>query len=338
MKNAVPVSAIALEMEEQDSAPGQALNPSLHRWIEVLSIVLLAAAVFVGLDFWGDWFSSVDRVICSVCLLIGLIVAFGRSTWQGEQTRSRIIFAGLLFGLAAISIGSSYYLARPKLSGIACGLILAAWCSLRILGESYQHSLSFGLGFFIPSSIDALAARGAFDWLESIAISVTSGLADLAEQANVREGEKLIFGLGVADQFSSLGTWDSVLSLFGIAVFCILSFRRNFLPGVVAIAMAALVWIAVRGAAWAVLIWLGNRNGIWYDWTLGLEIGLFLLGATLVFSIDQYFSALLEPIPSEFINLDFPFFAMVWNWLCGLPKLTVAVPQREEFTQDDLDA
>lgn len=340
MKNAVPVSAIALEMDEQDSdsAPGQTSKSLLHPWIEVLSIVLLAAAVFVGLDFWRDWFSYVDRVICSVCLLLGLIVAFSRSTWQGEPTWSRIIFAGLLFCLAAIVIGSSYYLARPKLSGIACGLILAAWCSIRILGESYQHSLSLGLGFFIPSGIDALAAGGAFHWLESIAISVTSGLADAAEQANVREGEKLIFGLGVADQFSCLGKWDSVLSLFGIALFCILTFRRNFLPGVLAIAMSALVWIAVRGSAWAVFIWLGNRNGIWYDWTFGLEIGLFVLGAMLVVSIDQFFSALLEPIPDEFINLDFPLFAMVWNWLCGLPKLTVTVPQREEFAQDDLDA
>ena len=338
MKNAVPVSAIALEMDEQDSAPGQTLKSSLQPWSEVLSIVLLACAVFVGIDFWRDWFSSLDRVICSACLILGWIVAFSRSTWEGEQTRSRIIFAGLLFSLAAIFIGSSYYLAQPKLSGIACGLILAGWCSIRILGESYQHSFSLGLGFVIPSGIDALAARGAFHWLGSMAISVTSGLADLAEQANVREGEKLIFGQGVADQFSSLGNWDSVLSLFGVAVFCILSFRRNFLQGVVAIAMSALVWIAVRGSAWAVLIWLGNRNGIWYNWSLGLAIGLFVLGAVLVVSIDQYFSALLEPIPFEFINLDFPLFAMIWNWLCGLPKLTVTVPQREEFAQDDLDA
>jgi len=337
MKNAVPVSAIALEMDEQDSALVQTAKSSRHPWIEVLSIVLLAAAVFVGLDFWEDWFSSVDQVICSVCLLIGLMVAIGRSTWQGEQTRSRIFFAGLLFCLAAIVIGSSYYLARPQLSGIACGLILAAWCSVRILGESVQHSLSLGLAFFIPSSINALAALGAFHWLESIAISVTSGLADAAEQTNVREGEKLIFGLGVVDQFSCLGKWDSVLSLFGIAMFCILSFRRNFLPGVITIAMSVLVWIAVQGSAWVVLISLGNRNGIWYDWTFGLELGLFLLGAMLVVSIDQFFSALLEPIPFEFINLDFPLFAMVWNWLCGLPKLTVTVPQREEFAQDDLD-
>ncbi len=337
MKNAVPVSAIALEMDEQDSALEQTAKSSRHPWIEVLSIVLLAAAVFVGLDFWVDWFSSVDRVICSVCLLIGLIVAFCRSTWQGEQTRSRIIFAGLLFCLAAIVIGSSFYLARPKLSGIACGLILAAWCSVRILGESYQHSLSLGLGFFVPSGVDALAARGAFRWLESIAISVTSGLADAAEQANFREGEKLIFGLGVADRFYCLDKWDSALSLFGIAMICILSFRRNFLPGIIVLAMSTLVWIAVRGSAWAVLIWLGNRNGIWYEWTFGLEIGLFLLGAMLVVSIDQFFSALLEPIPFEFINLDFPLFAMVWNWLCGLPKLTVTVPQRQEFAQDDLD-
>ncbi len=337
MKNAVPVSAIALEMDEHESIPGQTSKPSRHLWIEVLSIFLLVAAVLVGLDFWKDWFSSVDRVICSFLVLIGSIVAFGRSTWQGEQTRSRFVFAGLFFCLAVIVICSSYCLGRPKLSGIACGLILTAWCLMRILGESYQHSLSLGMVFAIPSAIDAVAARGAFQWLESNAIAVTSGLADAAEQANVREGEKLIFGLGVADKFSCLGNWDSILSFFGIAMFCILSFRRNFLPGVIAIAMSAFVWIAVRGSAWAVLTWLGNRNNIWYDWSLDLEIGLFLLGAMLLVSIDQFISALLEPIPFEFINLDFPLFAFIWNWLCGLPTLTVTVPQREEFSPDDME-
>ena len=55
----------------------------------------------------------------------------------------------------------------------------------------------------------------------------------------------------------------------------------------------------------------------------------FLLGAILVFSVDQFFSALLEPIPFEFINTDFPLFTFVWNWLCGLPALVVIVPLRE---------
>lgn len=331
MKNAVPVSVTTLDLDEPQKPPSDVSVASRHWRIEALIATLLVGAVFVGLDFWRDWFSSVDRVICSVCVLIGLIVAFYRSAWPGEQSTVRFAIAALLLSLAGVTIWMSFSLGRPKLSGIACGLILAAWCSMKILGENVQHSMMLGLVFAIPSAIDAMDARGAFEWLESVAINVTSGLADAAEQSHVREGDRLIFGLGVADRFSCVGKWDSVVSFFGIAVFCVLAFRRNLLSGLIALAMAAIVWIAVRASAWVGLAWMGIRNGIWYEWSFGFEVGLFLLGAFLVISIDQFFSAIFEPIPFEFINTDFPLFAFIWNWLCGLPTLMVAVPQRESY-------
>ena len=102
--------------------------------------------------------------------------------------------------------------------------------------------------------------------------------------------------------------------------------------------MAALVWIAVRATAWVGLAWMGIRNGIWYEWSFGFELGLFVLGAILVVSLDQLTSAFLEPIPFEFINTDFPLFAFMWNWVCGLPSLTVNVPQRDaEFGEVEDD-
>ena len=340
MKNVVPVSVTTHEMDEPNIPSRSESKIAEGWWIEVLSLILLIGGVFVGLNSWVDWFSSVDRVICSVCVVVGLMVAFFRSDWRGESSRSGLIIALSMWCLAALAIWISFSYERPRLSGIACGLSLAAWCTMRILGENVQHSLMLGLVFWIPTAIDAFASRGAFDSLESIAINVTSGIADAAEQSHVREGDRLIFGLGVADRFSCVGKWDSVVSFFGIALFCILAFRRNFLAGVVAIAISALVWIAVRASAWVGLAWLGIRNGIWYEWSFGFELGLFVLGAILVVSLDQFTSALLEPLPLEFINTDFPLFAFVWNWLCGLPSLTVSVPQRDgEFgpVDDDFD-
>lgn len=340
MKNVVPLSVTTQDMDEPNVSTRNESTITEGWWIEVLSLTLLIGGGMVGLNSWVDWFSSVDRVICSVCVVVGLIVAFYRSDWQGESSRSRLIIALSLWCLAGLAIWMSFSLARPRLSGIACGLSLAGWCTMRILGENVQHSLMLGLVFWIPTAIDAFASRGAFDSLESIAINVTSGIADAAEQSHVREGERLIFGLGVADRFSCVGKWDSVVSFFGIALFCILAFRRNLLAGFVAIAMSAFVWIAVRASAYVGLAWLGIRNGIWYDWSFGFELGLFVLGTILVVSLDQLTSALLEPIPFEFINTDFPLFAFVWNWLCGLPALTVSVPQRDsEFgdLEEDFD-
>jgi len=329
MTNAVPIPVTKLDLDEPTPGTANAMSKSSMWWVEVLSIVILVVAVFVGLDSWREWFSSVDRVLCSLCVAIGLVVALVRSSWNGEESKSRVAFAVAMWGLALVAILLSIFLGRPRLCGIACGLALAGWCTMRVLGENVQQGIMLGSVFAIPTAIDAFAARGAFDWLESIALNVTSGLADAASQSHVREGDRLIFGLGVADRFSCVGKWDSVVSFFGIAIFCILAFRRNFVSGVLAIVMSAIIWIAVRATAWVGMAWMGISNGVWYEWSFGLEVGLFLLGAILVLSIDQFISTLFEPIPFEFINTDFPLFAFVWNWLCALPTLTVNVPERE---------
>ncbi len=339
MTNAVPVSVTKLDLDEPAPGTVDASKKSNDWWVEAISIVILIVAVFVGLESWKDWFSSVDRVLCSICVAVGLVVAFIRSDWVGEVSTKRLGFAVAMWALALLAILLSISMGRPRLCGIACGLTLAGWCTMRVLGENVQHGMMLGLVFAIPTAIDAFAVRGAFDWLASIALNVTSGLADAASLSHVREGERLIFGLGVADRFSCVGKWDSVVSFFGIAIFCILAFRRNLITGVLAMVMSAIVWIAVRASAWVGLASIGIRNGVWYEWSFGLEVGLFLLGAILVVSIDQFISTLFEPIPFEFINTDFPLFAFVWNWLCALPTLTVNVPQRDgEFGEIDDDS
>ncbi len=339
MTNAVPVSATTNDLDEPREANAGRLPASRHWWIDALSITLVLVALGAGQESWKDWFSSEDRVLCSICVVIGLAVAFIRSTWVGEITKARLAFAFAMWGMAIVAIVLSLMLGRPRLCGIAVGLTLAGWCTLRVLGENIQHGMMLGLVFAIPTAIDAFAARGAFEWLESIALSVTSGLADSASLCHAREGGQLIFGLGEAKRFSCVGEWDSVVSFFGIAIFCILAFRRNLVPGLLSIVFSAIVWIAVRATAWVGLASMGISNGIWYQWTFGLEFGLFVLGAVLVVSIDQFIAALFEPIPFEFINTDFPLFAFVWNWLCALPTLTVNVPQREgEFGEIEDDS
>ncbi len=326
MKKAVPVAEITLETDNQH-APPAAKNGI---WVDTFAILLCVAAVIAGLGFWKEWFSSIDRVICTVCASIGVIVAFCRSEWRGECSKARICFGILLFLIAAVVIGASYGLGRPKLAGVACGFTLAAWCSLRILGERVQHSLAMGLVFAIPALVDAFADRGGFLWFSSVALQVTSGLADSVDLSSVRDGQKLIFGTGTAEHFSCIDAWDSVLSFFSIAICCILCFRRNLVAGVITAVFSAIAWIALRGTAWVAIVWLGEANGTWYEWSAGLEVGLFLFGAMLIISLDQFFSALLKPIPLEFNNSDFPLFTFLWNWFCGLPKLTLSLPQRED--------
>ena len=225
MKNAVPVAEITLETDDRETPASRMRARPTALWIELITTLLLVAAIVAGLEFWKEWFSSVDRGICTICVMVGLVVAFCRSEWHGDMSNARLIFGIALFCIAVVTLGASYGLGRPRLAGIACGLILSAWCTLRILGESIQQSLSLGLVFAIPSFVDSFADRGGFAWLESVAISVTSGLADAVELSHVREGQKLIFGMGIADRFSCVDNWDSVLSFFSIAVCCILCFQ-----------------------------------------------------------------------------------------------------------------
>jgi hypothetical protein len=70
------------------------------------------------------------------------------------------------------------------------------------------------------------------------------------------------------------------------------------------------------------------------NWTFGIEIGLFLIGALLIISLDQLFSSLLAPIPVEFINPDFPLVAIFWNAMVGLPSLNPEVPSRAMEIED----
>jgi len=334
MENTIPVSATTLELDEEKPQSVKMAPTSAHLWVEVVSIAVLLSAVYMGINFWREWFSSSDRVVFSVVVLIGLVVAFVRSDWVGECSLRRFLLGLSFFLAAAIVILLGHFLRSPKVSGIACGLVLAGWASIRILGESVEHSLSLGLAIAIPVCLEVFVELGTFDLFESQLITLTSGLADSTEQSHVREGNKLIFGLGVADQFSSIGRWDSVVTLFGIAVFCVLAFRRNLVNGALTIVLSGIVWLAVQAAALVTMAWLGNRNGVWYQWSAGLEIGLFAIAIVLVVSLDQFFSALLEPIPFEFINVDFPLFAYLWNWMCGLPTLMLSIPVRDDdFTE-----
>ena len=289
MKNTVRVTATTLESDEVRPQAVKLAPSSRYPWVEALSVGLLVPAVYGGMDFWRDWFVSFDRVICSVFVLLGAIVGLVRSDWGSDRSLARFVLSLTFFAAAAGLIFLSKSLGSPWLSCIACGFVLAGWCSYRILGESVYYSASLGLIFAIPSFIDVLAAQGLFDWLEIQSATLASGLADTVELSHAREGSKIIFGLGTADQFGCQGKWDSVVSFFGIAVFCVLAFRRNLICGALTISLSGIVWIAVQGTAWVTLAWLGNRNGVWYEWSPELEIGLFLIAMVLVVSIDQFF-------------------------------------------------
>jgi hypothetical protein len=341
MTNAVPVSAIALDLDEPDGEPRDAFTVG-SMWIEAVSLGLLVLATILGLGFIQSWLSSPDRWLFTFCISAGLVFALAMATWQGEQSKWRFAFAILAWSVALALIVTSFWAAQDidkRWTLLAAGLAFSAWCAMRIRGEIIAFALSLGLAVASPAIVEQARILGFFDLLEFGTVTMTSGIADVTGLSNIREKDSIFFEHGVASRFAGIGAIDSALSLLGIGLFCCLARRRNLLSMIATGTASALVWLAVRTVAWVILLHLGIRDGTWYEWSLWMEITCLILGALMVISLDALLSAILQPIPFEFVNLDFPLFSLAWNWLCGLPRLTMAVPQREsDFgpAEDDL--
>lgn len=328
MKTLEPTADSAISPELQRVTPN--LEGSFRVWFDLAAFVLASMALVSGLNFWRDLFSTFDRVICFAFVVMGLAIALARSNWLGHKTRLRSGFATLLLTITALLICSSVVLSNPLWSGVACGTLFAGWCMARIRGDSFWHPLFLGLVLLVPFAIEVLANRGQFDWLESTTIATTSLMADAAGQAHATSDQTILFRHGIADHFSTIGKWDSAVSLLGVSFFCILAFRRALLTSCIAIGLSCIVWMTVRSIGWVTLSTLANRNETWYEWSYGIECVLFLIGVVLIISLDQFFATIFKPIPFEHFNPDSPLCAFGWNWLCGLPNLILRVPAQNK--------
>ena len=332
MTSAVPASAITIEMEDRDDANISGPTNWSSCWIELVSLALIVGSALPSHRFWQTLFSTADRTVLSVCIAAGLIIAIAQAAWRGNQSKWRIASAVLLWISALVLIGLSFggdqleFFQQPL---VAIGLAFAGWCTVRVRGESLAFALSLGGAITFPAGIEWMNRTGWDTLIESFAANLTAGLADASHFFNMREGSNIFFVNGVASRFSSIGELDSVVSFIAVGVFFLLVRRRNLLSAVVTIASSILVWLAVRAVAWVILLHLGARNGSWYEWSFQMELGCLIVGCLLIVSLQEFFSELLQPIPLEFSNTEFPLFTMGWNWLCGLPKLTVSVPQRD---------
>ena len=329
MMNVESAQAVPVATELQNN--GREKTTGLNWLFDATALMLAFFASYTGLDFIQAWLSTYDRVLCSVCIFVGLLVAFRRSTWEGKRTKPRVFLSWVLYGIAALQIGLGVALTNPNWTGVAFGTILAGWCVGRIRGEPISHSLSLGLALLVPFAVEAVAYFGGFDWLETTTVSITSFLADTVGLPNAPDGSTVLFFQGVADQFSCIGSWDSVIGFLGVSLACILAFRRSLIPASITFALSPVVWIALRSAGWVTLSYLANRNETWYAWSFWIELLLFLFGVAWLVSLDQFFGAVFKQIPFEAFHPESPLIEFAWNWLCGLPNLVLRVPEQHKI-------
>lgn len=297
----------------------------------VASLLLILGSVAVGWSFWTEWFAGTDRLLCSIFAALGFFIALSQCYW-GKDHPPRLVASSVLWATSTAILSLAVVTGRSKLAGISLGFAVAAWLCYRIRGESIMNAVSLGMVFMIPAFVDACKDRNMFQASVNVAVQIASGLADSVGQSHLLENGGIQFGHGFFDQFACEGRWDSIITYIGISCFCIYAFRRNLVAGVITLSSAFIVWMAVRGTACIAIAKIAAVNGVWPEWTFSTECLLFAIGAIVLLSLDNFFGALLKPIPVEHVNPDFPLFALVWNWMANLPGLTVEVPERLQDT------
>ena len=324
MINAETIQATPLASNTQNSDFDNVDGPNWR--FDATALFLSSIAFFAGLNFWKSWLFECDRLFCLIAILLGLVVSFRRSNWHGKQAKLNISVVWTLWALAVVLIGIGTALSLPRVNQVAFAVVLAGWCAGRIHGESLSYSLPVGMTLLVPIAIDVCANLGGFDRVESTTVEMTSSLANTIGLSHSRVGGSLQFRHGVADQFSCVGSWGSLVCFLGITFFCIIAFRSSLLTSASSIVFSIVVWIALRSFAWVALAHFGNRNETWYGWSTGIELGLLVIGAGFIVSLYQFFDALFQPIPFELFEPESPLCSYTWNWLCGLPNPARRIP------------
>ena len=312
MKNA-EAQATTARTSDSKTTDSNALNPLF----DALALSLIVCNAYFGMRIWESSLSTVDRVIGLVCVALGCLLSIRDSLQSSVHAASRFFLIGLLLSAAGLLITVGVLIGSSFLLGLAACATLTGWCMARLRGETIAHSIAVGLVLSILLLVEPIFRLGYFDAMTTASATMTSLLADLALQPNVRVGDQVLFKELTADHFSCIGTWDGLLSYLGIGLFCILGFRRGLVHASFLLSVCIMVWPAIRSVAWVAMSLFASGNQVNGVWTFLFESALFLMGVAMIFSSDQLLGAILKPIPFDRFRSKAPLFAYVWNWSCG---------------------
>ncbi|MFY7876838.1 MAG: hypothetical protein ACOVQM_15400, partial [Pirellula sp.] len=180
-------------------------NRQLVWWGDIAAIVFLGLSTLSASMLLHKWFATADRVIFFLLISAGLVYALSSSKWEGAENGGRTKGAILLW---TISTGCLVWglLAQSAL-GLACSnfFTILGWCVGRIRGESITFGLRLALVASAPAFVPYLEKSGLFTSLRDFTIILTSSLSDLFLIPHAKDGNQLIYGSGVVDDFFCIG-------------------------------------------------------------------------------------------------------------------------------------
>ena len=299
-------------------------TPKKFWWGDAISILLIVFSLVVGSRFWISWFQSSDRILFALFVSVGIFVRVFYTHWQGDESRKRIPFSILFWAVSSLCLIVSLLTQNEILSVLAVSFALMAWFFGRALGEPQLYGLLFAFAFASPAFIQFLETT-LDEPFSQLTLLMTSRLSDVGGLVFAFEGDSLVFELGTSREFSPFRTWDGITTLIGVAFAFSLAMRRNDFHAILSIPFSMATWLVTRCISLFALYCLSSWYLVWYEWTISIQLTVFVLNCGLVFLTDQFLQTLLSPIPLE-NDMEAPALAFLWNWIGGLPKLTHPIP------------
>ncbi len=333
----LPTESPPKPKDHSDTASPRMLAQGL--WIDGIGIAICSIGLVASREFWGRWLASSDQLLFTAIGCAGLMISVGRSFLWKSRGPIRLKTGVALLMMAAI-VALLGFIPNGAIAGaVAVGMGLGAWSILRFPGEAISHGIFVGMLAILPVLWHRMQQAGILDGVEPLVVQSLSDMSDFMVFPHVREGNTIAFGYGTADYFRVTGAWDGLMGLVGVWGFLTLLFRRRLVSGALTLLSTPFVWIAVRTLVWTALVMMSSGNEQWHEWTFAVGVVGFSAACLMMLGLDLFYSAIFSPIPFEYISTDFPLFAILWNWICGLPELTSYAPiQDSDFVPFEVEA
>jgi hypothetical protein len=288
-------------------------------WSSVLVAIAAVAFKFFALF---DLFSSADRIVSGLCLMVALLVGLFRSTYSRDTSQ----LASL--AVAAIFVGFGAFMLIFAAAGSTFGAVLALFFAMaalfRILQptEMWTHPIAIAMIitmlFWIAIGADVLSyPRG---WISQSSSWIASNLLDTFTVAHLRDGWLLKTINGDIDVALRTTTWFGVVPIAAMLCVPIIAGRFSFAQAMLMIVSGLLTWACLQGI-----------SAGWSAWTLaeaasdapvqgGFGYTMWNLLTVLVcFAVPLCIARITDPIPLERSDWDYPVATYFWNFFSRFP-------------------
>jgi hypothetical protein len=299
-----------------------------------LAVLCLIVCIAVRYSSIVSIFSTIDRAVA--CLL--LLIALGVAIYRSENAITRLTASVLASSSVALGVGM--FATIFAASGSDSATLAAIWFSCFAAGRLVQSSEEWTrpaacaslVALIFLLSVENSTLIAIKDATTQLATWIASILLDSAAVSHLYDIKSITLLSGELKLDALSNSWFGVLPTIGLVTLLAVCMRASLVQAILACLISLCTWSCMEGIyAWWVA-WSGASS----TEPLSLEIGLF----GVVWNIAMFlFIALItimvgattDPIPLEREDLDYPVTTYFWNLFTRFPaSLTSETPSRHQ--------